>query len=77
LQRAAAADFPRATPLLRAGWRETEAWIEAERVPLENAAHLEAAAGRRDRAAELVSDFMDRVVDAVLQRAEALLAEIG
>jgi len=77
LQCAAAADFPRTTPLLRAGWRDTEAWIEAERVPVENAARLEAAGGRRDRAVELVSDFMERVSVAVLERAEALLAEIA
>jgi dipeptidase len=76
LKRAASADSPRHTPLLREGWADLEERIETERVQVENAARLEAAAGRHDRAAEIVSDFMERTVDVALQRAGDLLARI-
>jgi dipeptidase len=76
LQEAASLDSPRYTPLLREGWGDLEERIENERVQVEDAACVEAAAGRRDRAAEVVSDFMERTVDAALQRATELLAQI-
>ena len=76
LQRAASADSPRHTPLLREGWADLEERIETERVQVENSARLEATDGRHDRAAEIVSDFMERTVDAALQRAGDLLARI-
>jgi len=76
LQRAASADTPRHTPLLREGWADLEERIEAERVQVENSARLEAAHGNRDRAAEIVSDFMERTVAAALRRAGELLARI-
>ena len=53
LQRAAHADIERATPLLREGWRDFEAWAEEARIPAENAARLEVQGGRpRDRSAD-------------------------
>lgn len=76
LQRAASEDNPRTTPLLREGWRELEAWIESERGPVENAARLEAVEGHPDRAAGIVSDFMERSVEATLGRADELLAQL-
>jgi secernin len=76
LQRAASADSPHHTPLLREGWADLEERIETERVQVENSARLEAIDGRHDRAAEIVSDFMERIVDAVLQRAGDLFARI-
>jgi secernin len=76
LQRAASADTPRHTPLLREGWADLEERIETERVQVENSARLEATDGRNDRAAEIVSDFMERTVDAALRRAGDLLARI-
>ena len=76
LQQAASADNPRHTPLLREGWADLEERIETERVQVENSARLEATGGRHDRAAEIVSDFMERTVDAALRRAGDLLARI-
>ena len=76
LQQAASADNPRHTPLLREGWADLEERIETERVQVENSARLEATDGRNDRAAEIVSDFMERTVDAALRRAGDLLARI-
>jgi dipeptidase len=77
LQRAAAADTVRATPLLREGWRPFEMRVEAERELAENAARLEVAGGRPDRAAEIVSDFAQRCADEALDRARELTAQLG
>jgi len=77
LQSAASSDPARATPLLREGWADLEAGIESERVQVENSARLEAVEGERDRAAAIVSDFMDRSVAAALARGRDLLERIG
>jgi dipeptidase len=76
LQEAASVDSRRHTPVLRKGWAELEERIENERVQAEDAACVEAAAGRSDRAAEIVSDFMEHTADSALQRARELLAQI-
>jgi dipeptidase len=72
LREAASVDNLRTTPLVREGWREIEEWIESERIPVENAARLEAEAGHSERAAEVVTAFMDRVVAAAHAREREL-----
>jgi secernin len=76
LDQAASADSARYTPVLRDGWAELEERIESERRDVEAAARAETAAGRRDRAGEMLSDFMQRSVDAALERAGDLCARI-
>ena len=76
LQDAASADPQRHTPVLRRGWAELEAEIEAERENIERRARQSARMGDRDRAAEWVSDFMARSVEAALARADELRAQI-
>jgi dipeptidase len=77
LQDAASADPQRHTPVLREGWAEVEAEIESEREGVERRARQAARMGDRDRASELVSDFMARSVEAALKRADELRARIG
>jgi len=77
LQDAASADPVRYTPVLREGWVELEERIETERLRAEAAARRSIAAGDRDRAAEIVSDFMSSTVEEALKRAEALRAKIA
>jgi dipeptidase len=76
LQEAAGADPVRHTRVLRAAWAELEKSIEAERPAVETAAREALRAGDRDGAAEHVSDFMERTVEAALELAEALRARI-
>jgi secernin len=77
LQDAASADPVRHTPVLREGWVDLEERIEAERVRAEAAARRSIAAGDRDHAAEIVSEFMASSVEEALKRAEALRARIA
>jgi len=76
LDSAAALDSARATPLVRAGWAELEQWIEVERGRAEAAARAEVAAARPQRAAEIVTEFMDRSVVAAIGRSRELLAQL-
>jgi secernin len=76
LDAAASANSSRHTPVLRDGWADLEERIESEREEVEAAARREAAEGRRSRAAEIVSGFMERSVDAALERAGDLHARI-
>jgi secernin len=76
LQDAASADPAAHTPALRAGWAELEETLEAERSAVEATARAAALTGERDRAAEIVSDFMARCAEAALKRAEELEARI-
>jgi dipeptidase len=76
LDAAAAEDSAHATPSLRAGWVELEARIEAERVQAESDARDEFARGRKQRAAEILTEFMDRSVAAALGRSRELLAQL-
>ena len=77
LQDAASADPQRHTPVLRRGWEPLESEIEAERENVERRARQSARMGDRDRAAELVSDFMARSVEAALALANTLRARIS
>jgi secernin len=77
LQDAASVDPMRLTPVLREGWLELEQEIEAEREPIERRARGSARMGDRDGAADLVSDFMARSVEAALKRAGELRARIS
>jgi dipeptidase len=76
LDQAASADSARHTPVLREGWAELEEGIESERLHVEAAARAEAAAGRDNRVGEMLSGFMERSVDAALQRAGDLCSRI-
>jgi dipeptidase len=76
LQDAASADPVRHTPVLREGWADLEERIEAERLRMEAAARR-AAAGERDRAAALATEFMASTVEQVLKRAEELRGRIA
>jgi secernin len=69
LQNAAAPDFPRHTPRLRAAWQEFEARVEAERLETEARAR---AAGDRDEAAAQLSAFMARSWEQAVERARRL-----
>ena len=69
-------DPQRLTPVLREGWAALEGEIEAERENVERRARQAARMGDRDAAAELVSDFMARSVEAALKRADELRARI-
>ena len=71
------ADPLRYTPELRAGWRDFEEQIEADRVEIERAARRAAVSGDRDRAARLVSDYMGRTVEDALKHADALRSHIA
>jgi hypothetical protein len=77
LQDAASADPVRHTPVLREGWVDLEERIETERLRAEAAARRSIAAGDRDHAAEIVSEFMASSVEEALKRAEALRARIA
>jgi 3-oxoacyl-[acyl-carrier-protein] synthase III len=70
-------DPQRLTPVLREGWSELEDQIEEERESVERRARQSARMGDRDRAAELVSDFMARSVEAALKRAGELRSRIS
>jgi secernin len=72
LDRKASSDGARHGPVLRDGWAALEASLERERVQVESLANSEIAAGRRDGAAEVLSDFMQRSAEAALQRAREL-----
>ena len=63
--------------MLREGWCDLEERIEDERGRVENDAAAEVAAGRPERGAEIVSDFMQRSVDAALSRAQELLVALN
>ena len=76
LDSAAAEDSARATPLLRAGWAALEQRIEAERVQAEAEARAEIATGRPQRAAEILTEFMDGSVAAVIERSRELLVQL-
>ena len=77
LDDAASADSARHGPVLREGWADLEAAIESERAGVESTADAETAAGRRDHAAAVLSDFMQRNADASLQRACELTEQLG
>ena len=77
LQDAAAADWARNTPVLRAAWAEFEEKVEAERRSAEATARNAAADGDRDAAALVVSDFMAATVEDAMKRAEMLRARLA
>jgi dipeptidase len=76
LDSAAAVDSARATPVLRAGWAALEQRIEAERVQAEVEAQAEIAADRPQRAAEILTEFMDGSVAAAIERSRELLVQL-
>jgi dipeptidase len=71
------ADPLRYTPELRAGWRDFEEQIETDRAGVERAARRAAVSGDRDRAAQLVSDFMAQTVEDALKLADTLRSHIA
>jgi dipeptidase len=76
LDEAASRDSARHTEVLRRAWAPFEAWLERERADAEATAAAEVDAGRPQRAAELLTDFMDRSVDDALERARELTREV-
>ena len=77
LQSRAERDPASTTPKIREAFRPLEAEIERERVELERAARTAAAALDHDQAASLLTSFMARTVDAVLDRTDQLTRELG
>jgi len=77
LHEAVASDFERHGPAVRDAFRAFEERVETERVGVERAAHAEATADERDRASEILTEFMDRVVAEALDLAEALRAGLS
>jgi len=61
---------------LRDGWAEFEDQLERARLVAEETARGAVLAGDRDRAAQDVTEFMDWVVSAALDRAEYLCNRI-
>jgi secernin len=76
LREAAAIDFARAAPMLREGWSVLEEKIEHERQGVESEARQLALSDEGDRAAAMLTDFMGRMVEELLERAEQLRARI-
>jgi len=76
LHAAVSADPARRTPQVRLGFATLEERIELERLSVERAARAATSARDPDRAAELVSGFMARTLDAALATAEALAASL-
>ena len=76
LDSAAAKDGAHATPLIRAGWVELEQQIEVERIRVEAEARAEIANGQPQRAAEILTEFMDRSVTAAIERSRELLVQL-
>jgi secernin len=74
---AAGEDLERHTPVLRAAWGEFEDRLEGARLTVEGLAREASAAGERDFAAQLVSDFMERTAAEALERANRLCERIG
>lgn len=77
LGEAAARDYARAMPRLRARLRELEEIIEGDRSLVEREAAVQSAAGSHGEAARLVTDFMQRMVSRVLEDVNALTAELS
>ena len=72
LQQAAASDFVRHTPALRREWRGLEDKIDIERRGVESSARTAAVSGDEDEAARLLTDFMARTAQDVIDRANEL-----
>ena len=77
LEAAAAQDLSRSLPRLREAWKPMEAKLEADRRAAEEEAELLATSSDRDGAAEVLSGFMQRSVEDVLDRAAKLTEELG
>ncbi len=77
LQEVAAADFSRASPMLRRAWRPLEEQIEIERVAVEASARAASVSGDRDESGSLLTAFMERTAAAAIGRATELCALIG
>jgi secernin len=77
LQDAASADWSRNTPLLRTAWAEFEEEVEAERLEVEAAGRIALASHGRDELARVLSDFMARVVEGAIKRAELLRTRLS
>jgi len=77
LDEAASKDNARHTPAIRAGFAELEQAIERERVEVEAKARAEAADGRTDAGAELLTRFVQECADRALERAGALADAIA
>jgi dipeptidase len=76
LDAAAALDSANHTALLRAGWAPFEARLEADRLEAEASARAEVASDQPQRAADILTEFMDRSVAAALTLASDLLAQL-
>jgi secernin len=76
LHEAAAEDFEYFTPMLREGWAPLEERIDYERRNVESRARTEVAAGDRDEAALLISEFMQRTLAEIQDRAAELLQAV-
>jgi dipeptidase len=72
LQDEASHDFASSTPQLREGWNELEQRVEEERAQAEAEAREAFEAGRSDRGAEHLSDFMRSTWRAATERARDL-----
>jgi secernin len=73
---AAALDSAHATPFLRAGWAELEQWIEVERLRAEAEARAMIAGSQPQRAAEILTTFMECTVSAAIERSRELLVQL-
>ena len=77
LQSVAERDAHGTTRAVRDAYRPLEAAIESERIELEREARRATAARDVDRVDALLSPFMARTVDAVLERTDALARQLG
>ncbi|HVP31811.1 MAG TPA: C69 family dipeptidase [Myxococcota bacterium] len=77
LEDAAARDFPRHTPWLRAEWTPFEAWLESERTAAERRAWEARGSADPDGAARVLSEFMEGTAERLLDQAETLAARLA
>lgn len=77
LQDAVSLDPERHTPSARRAWSALEARIASERGEIERDAHTTTLSGDPDAAAALLSEFMERNLSAVLERANELAAQLA
>ncbi len=76
LQERATEDFERTLPLIRAGWSAIESEIEADRISVEMAVAKLYASQKLDAGAEMLSRFMSRTAERMLDTSQAIVRTI-
>ena len=77
LQEAASEDFATHTPVLRRGWKVLEEKIDIERRGVESSARVAVVTGDEEAAARILTEFMQRTADEVMEVARHLRARLA